>query len=194
MGKILIFISILILFLMVLRLFKNLKMNFFKFFFGSLGLFTIVTIFFLNPLENMLGDLITNILLKISNFTTAFQVYAKHTILIIDANNGIISMHINYECSGIIELMVFSSLVIFFPFIEKKKKILNLVLGNIYIVVANIIRILFIVAVVKTFGIESYGIAHMVYGRILFFVLMVFLYYRVFTKNQIKLQRVGGIR
>lgn len=189
------FVTIVVLWSVTLVILKNLKMDFFKFFVGSLGLFTITMIFFMNPLEKLLIDSLNWILYIIGNSTGWFDVIKEYSTLIYEGTHGgIITMGINYQCSGIIELLVFSCLVVFFPFVNNSKKFITLILGNLYLFVANIIRILFIVAIVSLFGVESYEIAHIALARILFFILTIYLYYKVFTKSQLKNQKVGGIR
>lgn len=186
------FLSVLIWILGIL-LFNQLKMNFFKFITGSLGLFIISTIFFINPLENILTYLINNVLSFISNISDSFNVIKEYSLVTINAPNGVLTMLINYECSGIIELLVYSSLIVFFPFISNTRKVYTFIYGNIYIFVANIIRILFMIFLVNIFGVQIYNLVHTVFARILFFVLIVALYYKVFTKNQIKNQKVGAL-
>ncbi|MGL5353116.1 MAG: exosortase family protein XrtG, partial [Clostridium sp.] len=122
-----------------------------------------------------------------------FEVYAENTMLLIDAKNGMISMLINYECSGIIEMLVYSSLVMFFPFVKFRGKISALLWGNVYIIACNIIRMLSIIYLVRFKGIGAYNIAHTIIGRIIFFIMIIFLYYKVFTKNQLTNQKVGEI-
>lgn len=187
------FFVVVAIFLFGYGIFKKLNLNFYKFLYGSIGLFSIIMIFFLSPLDRMLSEIITSILSFIGEATNWFEVYNNLSIIMIEGFNGIVSMKINYECSGIIELLVFSSLVVFFPFVNFKNKIYSLVFGNMYICLSNIIRILFIIFVVKTFGVEYYYLSHVILARILFFILMVFLYYVVFTKNHIKNQKVGEI-
>lgn len=173
---------------------KHTKMNFFLFLVGSLGCFTIGMLFFLDPLEGTLNFVITELLEQIGKITHWFNVYPDYSILSIQAKNGIVSMMINYECSGIIEMLIYLSLVSFFPFMNGYRKLFAGIGGAVFIICSNIIRILSIVLVVNLFGVHSYDVAHTIIARIIFFVLMVILYYYVFTKVQIKKQKVGDIR
>lgn len=173
---------------------KHTKMNFFLFLAGGLGCFSIVMIFFLVPLESGLGFVITELLEQIGKITHWFNVYPDYSILSMQVKDGIVSMMINYECSGIIEMLIYLSLVSFFPFMNVYKKLLAGIGGAVFIILANVIRILSIVLIVNVFGVYSYGAAHTIIARIIFFGLMVILYYYVFTKVQIKKQKVGDIR
>lgn len=175
--------------------FRNLKMDFFKFLVGSLGLFAITIIFFKDPLEYVLIQGLSVVLNFIGSITNSFHVINEYGIIIMEGRNGgILNMLISYQCSGVIELLVFTALATFFPFLTVYKKINAIVFGNLYLFAINIIRILFIIGAVKLIGIEVYEFTHIVLARILFFGLTVILYYKVFTLNQLKLQKVGEVR
>ncbi|MGL5153011.1 MAG: exosortase family protein XrtG [Clostridium sp.] len=188
------FIIVVLLWIVAINLFKSLNMNFYKFLIGSVGCFAILAVFFIQPLENVLIDFISYLLNILSRYVNAYEIYAENAVLIIDAKDGIISMLLNYECSGIIELIVYSSLVLFFPFLNIGKKITALILGNFYLIVTNIFRVLFIIGTVKMLGVEYYQITHTVIARVIFFITTIILYYFVFTKSQINRQKVGEIK
>ncbi|MEG0297400.1 MAG: exosortase family protein XrtG [Clostridium sp.] len=195
MTEVVMFILIMATWVFAVVLFRNLKFDFFKFIAGSLGLFIILVVFFRAPLEELLINGLSYILNIIGDSTSLFNVIKEYGIVMVEGKHGgMLNMLITYQCSGIIELMVFSCLAIFFPFISTFKKIGVLIIGNLYLFVCNIIRILFIVAMVKVVGVESYEITHMILARILFFFLTVLLYYKVFTKNQLRNQQVGEVK
>lgn len=193
MHKIVIFILIALLWSFVLVLFKNSKMYFFKFLAGSIGVFTISMIFFLPDLERILNICITNTLSIIGESSNFFQVFKGNSIVSIDTKNGIVSMLINYECSGVIEMLVFTSLALFFPFGGTIRKLLSIVIGIIYIFIANIFRIIFIVLALQIFGASSFYLVHTLFARILFFALTILLYYFAFTSTHLSYQRVGEL-
>ena len=185
---------IVLLWIFALILFKSTNMNFFKFLTGSIGVFTIGMMFLLPYIESSLNASISNTLDLVGRNTHYFQVFKENSIVSIDTKNGIVSMLINYECSGVIEMLVFTSLTLFFPFGGRFRKLLLTILGNIFIYVSNIIRVLFIVLITKTFGASAFYIAHTLLARLLFFGFMVILYYFVFTSTQLKYQKIGDIR
>jgi exosortase family protein XrtG len=194
MQKTILLIVVTLLWIFSLILFKKTKMNFFKFLAGSVGIFTISMIFFLPYLEGNLNVLISNTLNIIGRSTNYFQVFKENSIVSVDTRDGIVSIFINYECSGVIEMLVFTSLALFFPFGGRARKILLTVGGNIFIFLANIIRVLFIIFVTKTLGASAFYLAHTLLARILFFVLMIILYYFVFTATHLRYQNVGDIK
>lgn len=67
-------IFILALWITAILLFRNLKMEFFKFLVGSLGIFAIGMIFFRDPIENGFLYLINSILAFISDKSDMFEV------------------------------------------------------------------------------------------------------------------------
>lgn len=91
-------------------------------------------------------------------------------------------------------MLVFTSLALFFPFGGTLRKGINIVLGNLYLYAANIIRIMFIALGVKVLGASYFYIFHTLFARILFFGLTIILYYYVFTSTQLRYQRVGEIQ
>lgn len=187
-------IIVVILWILTLSLFRKTKMDFFKFCAGSVGIFTISMIFFMPYLESGLNFLISNTLGVVASATHYFQVFKENSIVFIDTRSGIISMFINYECSGVIEMLVFTSLAVFFPFGGMKRRLLLTAIGNIFIYIANIVRVLFIIFITKTFGAQVFYLAHTLFARILFFFLMVIIYYFVFTSTHIKYQNVGEMK
>ncbi len=193
MYKITIFLLVFIAWFLVFLVFKNSKMYFLKFLAGSVGVFTICMIFFMPYLEGALNLLISNTLAIIGRGIRIFEVFKDNSIISIDTKDGIVAMVINYECSGVIEMLVFTSLAFFFPFGGFTRKSLSLIFGNIYIFASNIIRILFIAGAVKLLGASSYYLVHTLLARILFFGLTVLLYYYTFTSTQLKYQKVGEI-
>lgn len=169
-------------------------MNFFRFAAGSIGLFTICMVFALPYLEGILGRMVSGTLGLIGNHTGYFSVFNENSIVSIDTKSGIVSMMINYECSGVIEMLAFTCLAMFFPFGGIRKKYLYAALGNVYIFAANIVRVLSIIVITKTAGAGAFYAAHTIIARILFFALMILLYYFVFTKLHLRYQNVGEIR
>lgn len=194
MQKTAILAIVVLLWIFTLIIFKSTRMNFFKFLTGSIGIFTISMIFFLPYFEKSLNILISDTLNIIGKNTSYFQVFKDNSIVSIDTKKGIVAIFINYECSGVIEMLVFTSLALFFPFGGNLRKLLVTAAGNVYIYIVNIIRVLFIVLITKIFGAPVFYIAHTLLARILFFGLMIILYYFVFTATQLKYQKVGDIR
>lgn len=194
MERIIVFVIITALWAYGLWFLKKANMNFYRFLIGSIGIFTISMIFFMPVLEINLNNLIADTLRFISDKSNYFKVFKDNSIVTIDTSSGIVSMFINYECSGVIEMLVFTSLVLFFPFGGTFRRIVSAMIGNAFIYFANIIRILFIIFITRFFGASLFYLAHTLFARLVFFGLMIILYYFIFTTTHLRYQNVGEIR
>ena len=101
-------------------------------------------------------------------------------------------MLIDFECSGILEIMAFLALLAFFRAYSVYERVFVGILGTCYIILANALRIVIICVIIHIFGVSAYHVAHTFVGRIVFYALSVLLYFWVFTKTQIIRQKVGG--
>ena len=96
------------------------------------------------------------------------------------------------ECSGIIEIMAFISLLAFFDVYKRPEKIAVGIAGVAGIMLANALRIVLICEIVHFCGVDAYSVAHTFIGRLFFYALTVLLYFYVFTKPHIVSMKVGG--
>lgn len=110
--------------------------------------------------------------------------YHTGLVYITNGTNPVI-MSIDYECSGIIETCAFVSLVAFFPTYQRKEKVFYALFGIAYIYAINVLRLCVVVAIVHFGGGQTFFLAHSVMGRLIFYVLVIALYYNVFTYSQL---------
>lgn len=193
MKELIIFSLCILIWLYLIRMFHKLNMIAFKFFTGSIGLFLITITFFRHSLELLMGKLLFIILSLITSFTGLFETFGNVNTVLVNTPTGFISMNLTYECSGVIEILVFMSLALFFPFRNKIRKTFLIFSGFFSLVSANILRIIFIASIVKILGINSYPLTHMIFARILFFILTISIYYIIFTKTHLKEYIFGGV-
>ena len=111
-----------------------------------------------------------------------------------NSDAGAITLQIDFECSGVIEMLAFLALLWFFPVYDKYERVVVSMIGVMAIFLANVLRIFFICLLVHIWGIDMYFFAHTIFARILFYGCTVFLYFYVFTKPQIVRQKVGAFR
>lgn len=183
---------LLLIFLYSLLIFKRKKLDFFYFLVGSIGFFMIVLFLFKDFLIVAMIKFITNCMGIIGELTNGWVGYPNYGIIFIKNGAETISLNIDYECSGFIECLVYVSLSLFFPIFNFFERIKNLIFGCIYILLANIIRLVFICSSIYILGNDFYFMAHSIIGRLIFFLLMLFLYFFSFTKPQIEKQKVGN--
>ncbi len=191
MQAIILYIVLFIIWIYVLTVFKRKKLEFFYFLAGSIGTF----LFAFTLLRNIMTEIMTTMTCFLTgllgNALGIFKAYTAHSILFIENADGPISLYVDFECGGVIEILVFFSLVWFFAVYTVKEKLTISFLGALWIIVANIIRLFSICLIINHFGNESYYVAHTIVGRLIFYALSIILYFYVFTRAQIRKQRVG---
>ncbi|AAK80539.1 exosortase family protein XrtG [Clostridium acetobutylicum] len=182
-----------VLWIYVISLLVRAKLHFFKFLIGSVGMFFFMMIFLQPYLVGILSKAVTAVAGIIGNSTGYYEAYYQYALILITKGSVNISMYIDYECSGVIEILAFTALLWFFPLYTTLEKVMYNIAGVAWIFMANTLRIFIICALVHAFGNNMYYFAHTIFGRIVFYVLSIILYFYVFTKSQIKSQKVGNV-
>lgn len=183
-----------VLWIYILSIFKRAKTDYFYYLCGSIGIFVFCMITIQPFLTKILMNVVTSISGLIGQITSLYSAYQDYNIIFVEnlANQTSISLCIDYECAGIIEMLAFVSLVAFFQVYDVLERVIISIMGCISIFIFNIIRIFCICITVYYGGNDMYYIAHTLIGRMIFYAFSVILYYRVFTYAQIKRQRIGG--
>ena len=185
-------IAIILIWIYILSVFSRAKMHAWKFMWGSLGLFVIMMITVQPVLTMPLARCVAALAGVVGNITGTFIAYFKYGIIFISSGLTSVTLRIDFECSGIIEIMAFISLLAFFNVYNFSEKVMVGIGGFCYIMVCNALRIVMICLSVYFFGMGAYYIVHTFVGRIFFYVLSVYLYFYVFTKPQIIKMKVGN--
>lgn len=175
----------------LLSVFKRGRLEFFRFCLGTVGLFLIM-VQFIDYLKFPLTYAFTEILGIVGSLTHLFEGYSRYGIFFINRGDTAMSLFMDLECSGLIEMMVFTSLIMFFPVYKGFHKFAMWLSGLILIFVFNIIRVFGIIILICSYGNEAYGFAHSIFGRLIFYVLVITLYFYVFTRGQLNNQNVGN--
>lgn len=174
----------------VLTVLKRGRLGFYYFLIGSVGLF-----FVLLDIVPYIKDIFISGFVYVvgffGKFTGMYESYARQGMFFINNSDTVMSLYVDMECSGIIEIMVFISLLTFFSVYTLREKIVTAVTGTFLICVFNFIRIIVIIALILKFGSPVYSLAHAIIGRLIFYVLTLMLYFYVFTRKQISRQKVG---
>lgn len=188
------FIICTLLWLYVLSILIRGKLDFFKFIWGSVGLFILMIIWVHPILINPLTRLVTSVSGVIGKLSGMYVDYYEYSVLFITHNDTSISLNVDYECSGIIEIMAYLCMLAFFPLYNFSKKIILGILGIIWIFFSNVLRIFIICSMVYFFGSDVFYVSHTIIGRLVFYVLTIFFYYYIFTRSQILNQHIGGFQ
>jgi exosortase family protein XrtG len=187
-------IVIFIIWIYMLTVTKRGKLDFWYFIIGSVGLFMFM-LFVIEPVVvQPLQRAVSVVAGMFGDMTGIYEAYYNKSIIFITSKGSSISMYVDFECSGVVEIMAFLSLVWFFPVYSAYEKIVVSIVGQFVIFLSNVLRIFVICFVIHIWGVDSYYIAHSIVGRIVFYACTVALYFVVFTKAQLIRQKVGGIR
>lgn len=167
------------------------KLNFWHFIVGSLGLFLFLMVMIRPVLVEPLSKTVAAMAGLIGSITGTFTAFFRYGIIFINSASGTITLQIDFECSGIIEIMAYLSLLVFFRVYTRHERVFLSILGVIFIMLANALRVLVICEAIYFCGPEVYHVAHAIIGRIFFYVLSIILYFFVFTKPHIIRMKIG---
>ena len=163
-----------------------------KYFWGACGLFIIMMVWVRPIMTQPLAEVVAAVAGVFGDITGMYTAFFKYGVLFVNAADGAITLQIDFECSGILEIMAYLALLVFFEAYNIFERIIVSVVGIFYIILANALRIAVICTIIYFNGIGAYHIAHTIVGRLVFYALTVILYFFVFTKAQIIRQKVVG--
>ena len=178
--------------IVLLEILRRAGLKFWRYLAGSCGAFLILMVIVRPFITVPLARLVTALAGIIGKVSGVFQAYFRYGVIFIDSAKGAITVNIDLECSGVIEISAFISLLIFFSVYNIPERIYIGVIGTLYTLVTNALRIVIICFVIHFFGTDYYYFAHTFVGRIVFYILQVILYFYVFTRPQIKRTMTGG--
>lgn len=167
------------------------QLKFYKFVVGGVGLFIFLMIWVQPIVVQPLSIAVSYVSGLLGELTGLYDSYYKYGMLFIPKHTAAVSLYIDFECSGVIEIMAYLCLLWFFELYSLKEKIKLSILGVVAIFFANVIRIFVICVMINIGGNNIFYFAHSIFGRLVFYVLSVMLYFKVFTKGQIMRQKVG---
>lgn len=182
------------LWLFLLRVLDKSKLNFWRYLIGSAGAFILMLVFLQPLVLEPLSRIVALLASLPGKFAGIYSSHYKYGVIFVDTAIGAVSLKIDFECSGIIEIIAYVSLLLFYRVYTVYERICVGVIGVVALVLANALRITVICLMIYFGGVDVYFIAHSIVGRIVFYALSILLYFYVFTKPQIIKQRVGSFR
>ncbi len=178
----------------LLRVTDRAQLNFWHFLVGSGGLFILLIILVQPVLTKPLGRIVAAIAGLFGSLTHTFSAFFRYGVLFIRAAGGDMTLQIDFECSGIIEILAFISLLAFFRVYTRNQRVVIGLLGTVAIILSNVLRIIVICEIIYFGGPQVYYVSHSLVGRFIFYGLTVLLYFFVFTKPQIVSMKVGSFK
>jgi exosortase family protein XrtG len=175
----------------ILRVLRKAGLKFWRYLLGSCGIFLILLILVRPWLVLPLARLIAAIAGIFGKVTGFYQAYYRYGVIFIESLNGAITVNIDLECSGFIEISAFVSLLAFYGIYNIPERIYIGAIGTLYTMLTNALRIAVICTMIHFLGTDYYYVAHTVVGRIVFYVLQVILYFYIFTKPHVLKMKTG---
>lgn len=180
--------------LLLLRVLIKAELYFWRFLVGSAGLFLLL-FFTIQPVMTVpLSRCVAAVAGVVGNLTNTFSPYFRYGVLFIETAGGAMTLQIDFECSGIVEIIAYLSLLAFFRVYTRNERVVLAIVGTGGIILANVLRIIVICEMIHFGGTEIYYVAHSLVGRLVFYILSVLLYFYVFTKPQIVRMKVGSFK
>ena len=156
------------LWLFLLHVLKKSSLNFWRFLVGSVGAFLLL-LFFLEPVLTQPLARIVALLASIpGKIGGIYNAHYKYGVIFVESGGSAISLKIDFECSGIIEIIAYLSLLMFYWVYTVYERVYVGVLGVIAIVAANALRIIVICLFLYFGGIGMYYTAHTFVGLFVF--------------------------
>lgn len=112
---------------------------------------------------------------------------ASLLVMVVTQDVGWTLLKIGVESSGLLEMIVFTSLLLFYPGQSMPQRLRSIIIGCSLTWLANVLRVLLIITMLQLFGKESLVIAHSLVGKGLFFVLTIAIYWYLLTGPTVQL-------
>ncbi len=136
-----------------------------------------------------LGDLQAEALAGVANFCGLQLEILSGASLLVPDPTGWSVLRIGLECSTLIEASVFLGLMLFYPRFPPKERLTRLALGLVATWLMNMLRLAVIISMVTTLGKPAVPWAHAIVARLVFFVGIVAIYWRMLTLPTIRMVR-----
>lgn len=192
LEKIILIACLAALWLFVLAALSRAELNAWRFLWGSAGVFVLLLLLVMPVATQPLARVVAGLAGVVGSIGDTFTTYFKYGILFINTPDGSLTLTVDFECSGIIEIMAFVSLLAFFDVYTLLEKVIVALSGVSAIIFFNAMRIAIICLSVHFFGVGAYYLMHAIVGRLFFYGFSIVLYFYVFTKPQIIKMKVGS--
>jgi exosortase family protein XrtG len=107
-------------------------------------------------------------------------------VAVVAQEPGWTSIKVGVECSALLEMAVLVGLLAFYPGWSARKRTWLMGVGLVATYVANIVRLMTIVLTLHLLGKPAIFFAHTIFGRMVFFFLMVAIFWYVLTQPTIR--------
>lgn len=109
--------------------------------------------------------------------------------LVVPDPTGWSILQVGIECSAMIEMSIFVGLMLFYPRLPAGERLGRIGAGVLATIAINLVRLAVIAVMVAALGKPIVPWAHAIVGRLVFFVGVLYLYWRMMTLPTLKLVR-----
>lgn len=184
-------IVIFLIWLYILSVLKRSGTAGFAYFFGSVTTIIFLVVYCSDLVLPIVSQVTLSVVKFFGDLTGFYETYVNYGMICVNTD-GQLQMYLDYECAGVFEIFAFASSALFFPLYKDFKKISVVCGGIVWVILCNVIRLLFISFSTAICGTWFYEIAHGFIGRIfIFYPLIIFMWWKLFTRPQILAQKVG---
>lgn len=157
--------------------------------FTIMAILIIRTSWFEYAIEQITGLILHYSLALIGIKTYIFDKAPGTVLVLLALENSWTCIDIDIECSGLLESCVLMGLLVFYPGILLLKKIWYVFIGLTSLFVVNLIRLYTVILTLNFGGRDTMYIAHTLVGRLVFFLLVIIVYWYVFTRPSLNTVR-----
>ena len=114
--------------------------------------------------------------------TSTFESAPGALLVLVNQDVGWTMLQVTVESSGLLESGVIAGMLMFYPAWSLRRRFAYTLLALVLTYIANIIRLMIIVATLHLLGKESLLISHTIIGRAVFFVAVIAIYWYLLTR------------
>jgi exosortase family protein XrtG len=112
---------------------------------------------------------------------------ASLMVMIVTQNVGWTLLKVGVESSGLLEMIVLLSLLLFYPGRTLLQRLVSILIGCVLTWLANVLRVLLIMSMLELYGKESLVVAHSFVGKGVFFILTIAIYWYLLTAPTVRI-------
>lgn len=141
-------------------------------------------------LENYTSLLLHELLSYGGIVTYIFDMAPGTLLVLIKIDTSWTTISIDIENSGLVEMCIIFSLILFYPVYRPRKRTIMALAGVLAVYTVNLLRLALVIALIHTWGRDMGFIAHTLFGRLFFFLAVVAIYWQLITKPS--LEKIRG--
>lgn len=137
-------------------------------------------------LETYTSLLLHDLLSYLGIVTYIFDRAPGTLLVLIKIDTSWTTISIDIENSGLVEMCIIFSLLLFYPIHRPLKRAGMALVGALAVYAINLARLAIVILLIHTWGRNMSFVAHTVFGRLFFFIMIVALYWQLITRPSLE--------